>query len=49
MAKIEGFYFYVDLIDNDGERKLIFLGKTLSEDRSDAEMVQNALSRVFEV
>ena len=45
----EGFYFHVDLIDNDGERKLIFLGKTLSEDRSDAEMVQNALSRVFEV
>ena len=45
----EGFYFHVDLIDNDGQRDLIFLGKTLSEDRSDAEMIQNALARVFEV
>lgn len=45
----EGYYFHVDLIDSDGKRDLIFLGKTLSESRSDAEVIQNALSRVFEV
>jgi len=45
----EGFYFHVDLIAMGGERKMIFLGKTLSESRSDAEVIQNALSRVFEV
>ena len=45
----EGYYFHVDLIALGGERKMIFLGKTLSESRSDAEVIQNALSRVFEV
>ena len=45
----EGYYFHVDLIALGGERNLIFLGKTLSEDRSDAEKIQNALARVFEV
>ncbi|NCC84684.1 MAG: hypothetical protein EOM03_11240 [Clostridia bacterium] len=45
----EGYYFHVEIIDTDGKLNLIFLGKTLSGDRSDAEKIHNAIARVFEV
>lgn len=44
----EGFYFHVDVI-HEGKRELIFLGKTLSESRTEAEKIQNALARILEV
>ena len=40
----EGFYFHTEV-----NGKLMFLGKTLSESRDDAEKIQNALARILEV
>lgn len=40
----EGFYFHVEL-----NGKLMFLGKTLSKSRDDAEKIQNALARIMKV
>lgn len=47
----EGFYFHVDVRTHDESAPVLsmFVGKTLSESRDDAERIQNALARVFEV
>jgi len=44
----EGHYFHVEAI-KDGKITHLFLGKTLSENREDAILINSALSRILEV
>jgi hypothetical protein len=45
----EGYYFHVDLIDADGKREMLFLGKTLIERRQLAAEITGALSSIIGV
>ena len=45
----EGFYFYIEGIGRHGKKLSFFTGKTLSENREDAIIIHNALSRILEV
>jgi len=45
----EGYYFHVDMIDADGKREMLFLGKTLIERRELAAEITGALSSIIGV
>uniref|UniRef100_A0A6M3KXQ5 Uncharacterized protein n=1 Tax=viral metagenome TaxID=1070528 RepID=A0A6M3KXQ5_9ZZZZ len=45
----EGFYIHVEAITSDGDRHLIFLGKSLSFQRNDIIEVQRMLEEIFQV
>jgi hypothetical protein len=45
----EGYYFHVDMIDADGKREMLFLGKTLIERRELAAEITAALSQILGV
>jgi len=44
----EGYYFHIDVIKED-KRELMFLGKTLIENRGLAGEINNAISRIMQV
>jgi len=45
----EGYYFHIDVLTDDNKRELIFLGKTLIENRDLAAEINSVLAKIFQV